>query len=197
MGHVGRFQAVDAVRYPRHSRVIVRTRRGTEIGQVLAPPDDLFGRGSPVDGQLLRAMSVQDELLQARLDKNRHEAYAACAALLAELSLSNVLIDVEHLFDGQGLFFYFLGDVGPELEAHTERLAAAYETKVQFRKFTDALIQGCGPGCGTEEVMGRGGCDSCSACAAAGACGTKRAEPLVPRVAAGAAGLPTSKPTAN
>lgn len=174
MGQVGRFRAVDGVRYPRHSRVIVRTRRGTEIGQVLTPPEDVFNRQQPVDGDLLRAMSVQDELLQARLEKNRQEAYAACAELLAELRLPNVLVDVEHLFDGQGLFFYFLGEVGPELEACTERLAATYEAKVQFGKFTETLIQGCGPGCGTDEVMGRGGCEACTTCAVASACSAKR-----------------------
>ena len=38
MGQVGRFAAVDAVRYPRRSRVIVRTRRGLEMGEVLCPP---------------------------------------------------------------------------------------------------------------------------------------------------------------
>ena len=37
MGQVGRFAAVDAVRYPRHSRVVVRTRRGLEVGEVLTP----------------------------------------------------------------------------------------------------------------------------------------------------------------
>jgi hypothetical protein len=52
-------------------------------------------------------------LLYARLEKHRHAAYRACAALLAEHSISAVLVDVEHLFDGQGLFFYFLGDVPP------------------------------------------------------------------------------------
>ena len=97
MGQVGRFAAVDAVRYPRRSRVIVRTRRGLE-----------------------------------------------------------------------------LGDVTSELEAYTERLAETYEAKVQFRKFTETLIEGCGPGCGTDEAKGRGGCDSCTSCAVAGACGTKR-----------------------
>jgi len=40
MGQVGRFAAVDAVRYPRHTRVVLRTRRGLEIGQVLSPPDE-------------------------------------------------------------------------------------------------------------------------------------------------------------
>ncbi len=175
MGQVGRFAAVDAVRYPRHSRVILRTRRGLEIGQVLSPPDERDDPRQFADGEILRGMTVQDELLCARLEKHRQEAYQACSALLAENGQRALLVDVEHLFDGQGLFFYFLGDVSPALELFTERLAAAYETKVQFRKFTETLVEGCGPGCGTEEVKGRGGCDTCSSCAVSGACGTRRA----------------------
>jgi cell fate regulator YaaT (PSP1 superfamily) len=174
MGQVGRFAAVDALRYPRHSRVIVRTRRGLEIGDILSPPDDRDDSRTFADGDIIRRMTVQDELLQARLEKHRQEAYEACAALLHKHGVSAVLVDVEHLFDGQGLFFYFLGDVPSELEANTEQLAATYEAKVQFRKFTETLIEGCGPGCGTEEVKGRGGCEACTSCAVAGACGTKR-----------------------
>ena len=63
-----------------------------------------------------------------------------------------MLVDVEHLFDGQSLFFYFLGDTTPELDALTGELAEIYEAQVQFRKFTDTLTAGCGPGCGTEEA---------------------------------------------
>jgi hypothetical protein len=174
LGQVGRFAAVDAVRYPRRSRVVVRTKRGLEIGDVLAPPDDGDDDRAFADGEILRGMTVQDDLLHARLEKNRHEAYQACSSLLADTGHSAVLVDVEHLFDGQGLFFYFLGDVTPELEAYTERLAETYEAKVQFRKFTETLIEGCGPGCGTDEVKGRGGCESCTSCAVASACGTKR-----------------------
>jgi PSP1 C-terminal conserved region len=174
MGQVGRFAAVDAVRYPRRSRVIVRTRRGLEVGEVLSPPEDADDGRTYSDGELLRGVTVQDELLQARLEKNRQEAYAACAAMLTKSQMPAVLVDVEHLFDGQGLFFYFLGDVTPEMETYTTRLAETYEAKVQFRKFTETLIEGCGPGCGTEEAKGQGGCESCSSCAVATACGTKR-----------------------
>lgn len=174
LGQVGRFAAVDAVRYPRHSRVIVRTRRGLEIGRVLAEPDDREDVRPFADGDILRGMTVADDLLEARLEEHRHAAYEACAVLLAEQKLPAVLVDVEHLFDGQGLFFYFLGDVPPAIEAYTGRLAEAYETKVQFRKFTETLIEGCGPGCGTEEAKGQGGCESCTSCAVASACGTKR-----------------------
>lgn len=174
MGQIGRFAAVDAVRYPRRSRVIVRTRRGLELGEVLSPPDETDDGRAFADGDLLRGVTVQDELLQARLEKNRQEAYTACASMLANNGVPAVLVDVEHLFDGQGLFFYFLGDVTPELEAYTSRLAETYEAKVQFRKFTETLIEGCGPGCGTDEVKGRGGCEGCISCAVASACGTKR-----------------------
>ena len=57
---------------------------------------------------------------------------------------------------------------------YTTRLAETYEAKVQFRKFTETLIEGCGPGCGTEEAKGQGGCESCTSCAVASACGAKR-----------------------
>jgi hypothetical protein len=174
MGQVGRFSAVDAVRYPRHCRVVVRTKRGLEVGDVLSPPDDGDDSRAFADGEILRGMTIQDDLLQARLEKHRQDAYAACARMLNDSGVTAMLVDVEHLFDGQGLFFYFLGEVPPEVEAYTERLALTYEAKVQFRKFTETLIEGCGPGCGTDEAKGRGGCDSCTSCAVAGACGTKR-----------------------
>ena len=44
---------------------------------------------------------------------------------LAERGSSAVLVDVEHLFDGQSLYFYFLGPGGPELDVLTTELADA------------------------------------------------------------------------
>jgi hypothetical protein len=89
------------------------------------------------------------------------------------LQLPAVLMDVEHLFDGQTLLFYFLGEITPELEALTDELAELYELHVQFRRFAEAVTTGCGPGCGTEAATG-GGCTSCgTGCAVAGACSTR------------------------
>ncbi len=170
LGHVGRFTAVDAVRYPRHSRVVVRTGRGLELGEVLTPPD-----GSPeaaaADGSIVRGVTAEDQLLAARLERNRQEAFEACARRLAELRLPAVLMDVEHLFDGRTLVFYFLGEMSPEIEALTGDLAELYETHVQFRRFAQAVDEGCGPACGTDAAEG---CKTCAAgCAIAGACSTR------------------------
>jgi cell fate regulator YaaT (PSP1 superfamily) len=173
LGHVGTFAAVDALRYPRRSRVVVRSPRGLEVGEVLAEPEDR-GAVDVVDGQILRRMTVQDDLLEARLQRRRHEAFEACQQLLEESAVPAALVDVEHLFDGEGLFFYFLGDPPQQATEITNRLAETYEAAVEFRKFADTLTEGCGPGCGTEEAKGQGGCASCTSCAVASACGTRK-----------------------
>jgi cell fate regulator YaaT (PSP1 superfamily) len=173
LGHVGRFVATDAMRYPRNTRVIVRSPRGLEIGEVLAVPEPTDTTGE-TDGQILRRVTVEDDLLAARLEKHRHEAFSACCDLLEEHQVLAVLVDVEHLFDGQGLFFYFLGEVPAQANAVMQQLADIYETTVEFRKFAETLAEGCGPGCGTEEAKGQGGCASCTSCAVASACGTKK-----------------------
>jgi cell fate regulator YaaT (PSP1 superfamily) len=174
LGHVGRFSAVDATRYPRRARVVVRSARGLEVGEVLAGPDgETLGVGES-SGQILRRMSVQDDLLEARLERRRHEAFTACQQLLGEQGVDAALVDVEHLFDGRGLFFYFLGDPPPESIDVTRQLADAYESAVEFRKFAETLAEGCGPGCGTDEAKGQGGCDSCTSCAVAAACGVRK-----------------------
>lgn len=177
LGSVGRFLAADGYRYARGMRVVCRTPRGLEVGEVLAPSDPIAadnhavdGDAPPTDGTLLRRVTVEDDLLLARLEKNRHEALVACSDRLAELAIPAVLVDVEHLFDGQTLLFYFLGETTPQIDAVTAELAEVYEAQVQFRQFTETLTAGCGPHCGTEEAEGCGS-GACSVCAVASACG--------------------------
>ncbi len=173
LGQVGRFTAVDLVRYPRGLKVIVRTSRGLEVGEILAPPSDDLPNAS-ADGSILRGMTVEDQLLDSRLQKNRDAALLACESRLRDLNHPVTLLDVEHLFDGRSLFFYFLGEVPPEIEMLTDELAELYDAEVQFRKFAETVTEGCGPGCGTENATG-GGCSSCSTgCAIADACGTRK-----------------------
>ena len=175
LGNVGRFLSVDAVRYPRGSRVVARTARGLETAQVLTHG----GGHSPsasLDGSILRGMTVEDDLLVARLHKYRHKAYSACAARLTEMGLGVTLMDVEPLFDGKTLVFYFLGERPPELQGLIDELTELYEAKVQFRRFTEVATAGCGPGCGTDQATG-GGCGTAcgGGCALAGACSVRSA----------------------
>lgn len=173
LGWVGRFTPVDAVRYPRASRVIVRTARGLELGEVLVPLDEPCEHGT-ADGSIVRGVTAADDLLAARLEQNRQAAWEACSREVARRNLAVTLMEVEHLFDGQTLAFYFLGEVTPEVQALTDELAETYDSAAQIRRFAATLAEGCGPDCGTAAA---GGCHDCgTGCAVAAACsagGTK------------------------
>lgn len=170
MGAVGRFRSGEGHAFASGAEVIVRTDRGLEIAEVLAgdPPD-----GAEPDGVLLRAMTDADRLLCTRLQKNRDEAFTRCCELLQQRGSNSVLIDVEHLFDGRGLYFYFLGGPDAAAETLTEELAAAYEAEARIGAFAETLETGCGPGCGTDEAENGCATGGCSTCAVAQACHAK------------------------
>lgn len=176
MGVVGCYDAIDFRSYERDVRVICRTGRGLEAGKVLCDVADTdidaanFSNEMPV-GELLRQSGREDDLILERLERHRDRAFHACESLLAERGISATLVDVEHLFDGESIYFYFLGETTPELEAITAQLAQTYERKVRFKKFAETLANGCGPDCGT----GESGCSSggCGSCSLAGGCGSK------------------------
>lgn len=176
MAAIGRFTSVDACHYPRGTRVVCRTARGLELGEVLVPPDERSGPAGEADGTILRRVTVEDDLLAARLAQNRDAAFRACREALRRRALGVTLIDVEHLHDGRTLLFYFLGPPSPALDALTQELAAAYDVEVEFRRFAETLTEGCGPGCGTDSASG-GGCGSCAdQCAVAAQCAVPRQE---------------------
>lgn len=204
LGRVGRFAAPDGRVRRRGKRVVVRTERGLELGEVLAPPREsprpyeaeshdahdaqpMTSAGPELDGELLRAMTPADELLEKRLEARTNAAFERCSNAVAERGLPVTLIDVEHLFDGRGLYFYFLGAEVAERESAAEwerlvrELAAEYEAVVQFQKFAEAVEQGCGPDCGTKACgtsdagAGEGG-SGCGNCATQG-CAIKSARP--------------------
>ncbi|MEK6236843.1 MAG: PSP1 domain-containing protein, partial [Planctomycetales bacterium] len=100
------------------------------------------------------------------------EAIARCEQRLDELGLPVALMDVEQLFDGQTLVFYFLGDESELLRSVVDELAQEYDGAAQLQQFADALHDGCGPACGTDEA--ENGCGSCSGgCPAASVCAVK------------------------
>jgi cell fate regulator YaaT (PSP1 superfamily) len=171
---VGRFTSIDGTRYARGERAVCRTNRGLEVGEILRAADSERG-AVDADGDLIRKFSIQDNLLLERIERRKDEAFRACADLIEERGLTAILLDVELLFDGQSLYFHFLGEVDHRVEALTSELTEAYDAQVRFRSFTESLIDGCGPDCGTENAAGGCGSSGCGSCAVASACGSRNA----------------------
>ena len=160
--------------FPRGRRVIVRTERGVELGEVIGPCRDPAAatktrRHAPV--RILRGTTEEDELLLRRLDRHKRQAVEACREALAAEGCLCTLLDVDQLFDGGTLVMHFLGPVDQVATDVTRRIAERYESIVRSRHFARLLSQGCGPGCGTEEGAGCG--TGCAGCAVASACSSK------------------------
>lgn len=167
-GAVVRCSPVDDAGYRRGMRVVCRTERGLEIGQVTAavPATDAS------EGVILRRAATEDELLDARLRKYKTQAVQRCQAALLIEAPETTLLEVDQLHDGRTLIFYFIGPVSSDVQALTDRLAEEYERKVRTRHFAKLLAEGCGPGCGTKEAGGCGG--GCAVCVVAAACGSQK-----------------------
>lgn len=177
-GHVGRFASEIPRELRRGDRVVARTSRGLELAEILssveadAEESDAFA--DAIDGTILRPVLDTDDLLQVRLARYRDRAFDACRTWLDQNGIAGTLVDVEHLLDGESLYFHFLGEP-PELDfAASEELAALYEKKIHFRRFAETLQQGCGPGCGTESAANGCATGGCSTCATG--CGVKKAK---------------------
>lgn len=173
MGAIGRFAAPSSIDYPRGTEVVVRSTRGLECGKVIAPIPRGGGSGG-VEGPILRAMSDQDAMLAARLSLNPPEAFRACRDHVESSGIAVPLIDIEQLFDGRTLVFYFLGELPPDAGCLVGELAALYESSAGIRRFAELVEHGCGPDCGTERGHGCGSCSS--VCAIAAICRGGRGE---------------------
>lgn len=172
MGELWHCAAADEGAYGRGQRVVCRTPRGLELGTITAPGLRGDAQDSArCDGKILRRTTTEDELLDARLLRYKRRAIERCRREIRDAGIEATLIDVDHLFDGRTLIFYFLGEITDELQSLTESLASSYEQSVRSKHFAKLLAEGCGPGCGTEAKGGCGTGGGCAVCLAAAACG--------------------------
>ncbi len=174
LGEISLFRSPDNGRYERDEDVVCRTNRGLEVGRVVtdSPEGSVMADSSPAaSGTLLRRITREDRMILSRIDKFKDRAFLACEKLLRERNVPGILVDVEHLFDGESVYFYFLGDVPESINSISTELTEIYDSKVKFRQFTELLAKGCGPGCGTtaSKCGENGGCSSCSI---SGGCGS-------------------------
>ena len=180
-------RAAGGLAYSRGNRVICRTPRGVEVGEVAADCD----ANAEVTGSILRAMTTEDEWLWKRLRRDRAGWIDRCREWLASRGSAALLLDVDQLFDSGNPVFYFLVPPGPDEAGLIDELAVRFERHARTKHFAKRLADGCGPGCGTRDcgeptgvnaVAGSsGGCSGgCAACVVA-----RAGKPAVPSVRAG------------
>jgi cell fate regulator YaaT (PSP1 superfamily) len=136
MRFLGRFEPRDGARYARLTRVVVRTERGLEIGQVLcdATPRALEMLTEPTSGAIIRPMNSQDHDQVERHSESERTEFDTCRNFIAQRKLQMELVDVEHLFGGERIIFYFLAEKRVDFRELVKDLARQFQTRIEMRQ---------------------------------------------------------------
>ncbi len=161
-GFVGRFASAVAV--PRGERAIVRGPRGVEIGTALGELDERFAHPLPVEGDLLRTPTAEDETTAATFPAREASLLATATDAAAERGLPLTFIDAELTLDGR-LILHGLAWDACDATPLFDDLSAQFGLAVRLLDLSQTRVtndpkqaEGCGkPGCGTD----KGGCSSC------------------------------------
>jgi len=135
------------------TKVVVRTERGVELGEVIASvcrktcygcvtSDTLSeylganGPGFPFrrDGKVLRLANPQDVIDHRHLESSAREEAVFCREQIRQLGLNMKLVTVEHLLGGERIIFYFSAVSRVDFRELVRRLAAQYRTRIEMRQ---------------------------------------------------------------
>ncbi len=123
-------------RFTRGDRVIARTNRGLEAGDVLCvATDEILGSLKDVPhGQILRAMTPEDSNELTHIKTNERKEFEICQGHVQQLGLSMQLIDIEHLFGGERIVVYYLAEQRVDFRELVKRLASEFQTRIEMRQ---------------------------------------------------------------
>ncbi len=125
----------DAV-YRRNQEVILESERGLEVGEVLCEmtPRALQYIEEPTRGRINRVMTAADreQLLQSQAREDA--AFHRGNDFIHERQLQMELVDVEHLFGGERLIFYFLAEKRVDFRDLVKDLAREFRTRIEMRQ---------------------------------------------------------------
>jgi cell fate regulator YaaT (PSP1 superfamily) len=147
-----RFSAPDTD-IPVGSDVIVRTPRGVEWG-LLVQFRKRISEAEEIVGELLRKVTPVDRDKLADIVESRQVAeFETCEELIKKHELPMKLVEVEHLFGGHKIIFYFMADGRVDFRELVRDLAKEYRTRIEMRQIgvrDEARLRGMIGPCGSE-----------------------------------------------
>jgi cell fate regulator YaaT (PSP1 superfamily) len=137
MRFVGEFSVKAPSEYARSAQVIVRSHRGTEWGEVLCEANDrtrdYLGKSDP-SGKIIRSATGDDDRALAELWGREQEIFSECRAMIAERHMQMQLVDVEQLFGGEKIVFYYLAESRVDFRELVKALAKRFQTRIEMRQ---------------------------------------------------------------
>jgi len=136
MRYLGEYLGLAGQEHPRGQQVVVRSDRGTELGEVLSPATDrtaLFLE-NPVRGEILRAATAEDLEVESQMAALKEHSFATCREFIAKRRLQMDLVDVETIFGRERTVFYYLAEKRVDFRELVKDLARALQTRIEMRQ---------------------------------------------------------------
>src|ERR1019366_7396224 len=136
MRFLGDFDPLAGAAYRHSDEVVIETDRGLEIGEVLgeAAPRAVGFIEEPTKGKIVRPINSADRVQLLESQAREEHAYFRCNDFIHERQLQMELVDVEHLFGGERLIFYFLAEKRVDFRDLVKDLAREYRTRIEMRQ---------------------------------------------------------------
>ncbi len=137
MRHVADFSAKGQTMYRRGEQVIVRSHRGTEWGEILCEATDrtreYLGSRDTV-GRILRKATPEDERSRDEVFARERDVFRGGSELIAERRMPMQLVDVELIFGGERVVFYYLSENRVDFRELVKDLAKLFKTRIEMRQ---------------------------------------------------------------
>lgn len=136
------------------TRVVVKTSRGLELGQLVGQ-FSLYKAGQPKltldqlkeyfddgsndvppqpDGKFVRYATAEDTSEERHLRQIAKEEIKCCRQFVKELNLPIKIVDAEHIFGGERIIFYFVSDGRVDFRELVKKVAHEYQTRIEMRQ---------------------------------------------------------------
>jgi cell fate regulator YaaT (PSP1 superfamily) len=136
MRFLGIFSSTGGRGHRRGTKVIARTDRGLEAGEVLceATPETVSRIKDLGGGQILREMTAEDHHELSRMRQQAQQEIEVCQQHITRLGLKMQLIDAEHIFGGERIVFYYLAESRVDFRELVRVLASEFQTRIEMRQ---------------------------------------------------------------
>jgi cell fate regulator YaaT (PSP1 superfamily) len=136
MRFLGEFETGPDLPLKRLDKVIVKTERGLENAEVLCPAtrEAVAYLTEPTSGQVIRLMTAEDHERIEHLKQLQKKEYDLGKEMIAAHKLAMQLIDVEHLFGGERIVFFFLAEKRVDFRELVKTMAREFQTRIELRQ---------------------------------------------------------------
>lgn len=136
MRFLGEFTQPQGASVRRGDLVILRTERGQEHGEVLCPatPQAIAVIPELTRGEILRVATTEDREKISQLREQQKKQFTTGEELIKQHHLAMQIVDVEFIFGGERLIFYFLAEGRVDFRELVKSMAREFHTRIELRQ---------------------------------------------------------------